>query len=205
MKIKSLAPFTLLAAAFLSSCASYKASPLYDLSPDLVRTSSRENEGVSIAAKAFTRQDCERYLDRDVIGQGYQPIQLYIQNDSDKNYIFSLDRVGLPIARPEEVAETVHTSTVGRVVGYSVGALFLWPLVIPAVVDGIKSSEANTALNSDFEAKAARDRIVFSHSRQNTLLFVPTSAYQNAFTVTLIDQESQKPNEFHLVVLNKNS
>lgn len=196
--MKSFVP-VLFSAALLAGCASYQASPLYNLSSDLIETSASSKSGVSMAAKSFTRSDCAKFLDRDVIGQGYQPIQLYIQNDSDRSYSFSLDRISLPIARAEEVADTVHTSTAGRVVGYSVGAMFLWPLVIPAIIDGIKSSEANGALDMDFETKAAKDQIVFPRSRANSLLFVPNGAYQSRFTVTLIDQESKKHQEFHLV------
>jgi hypothetical protein len=181
----------------LTSCASYSASPLGNLSPDLILTAPK-NDGISVVSKTFTRDDCNRFLDRDVISQGYQPIQIFIQNDSDKNYIFSLNRLTLPVARPEEVAEKVHTSTVGRAVGYGVGALFLWPLAIPAVVDGVKSSNANTALDHDFAAKAARDQVIFPRSRLNAIIFVPVHAYQRSYTLTLIDQDSQQPKIFHI-------
>jgi hypothetical protein len=103
-----------------------------------------------IVSKAFTPQDCDRYLDRNVIVEGYQPVQLYFQNDSDKSYLFSLNRIGLTVARPEEVAQKVHTSTAGRAFGYGVGALILWPLAIPAILDGIGSAKANKSLDSDF-------------------------------------------------------
>lgn len=182
----------------LTSCASYSASPLCNPSPDLIQVASR-NEGISVASKAFNRADCNRFLDRDVLAEGYQPVQIYIQNDSDKNYIFSLNRITLPVARPEEVAEKVHTSTVGRAAGYGVGALILWPLAIPAIVDGIKSSDANDALDNDFVAKAARDQVIFPHSRINAIIFVPVHAYQNSYTLTLIDQESRQPQVFNVI------
>ncbi|MDP1609274.1 MAG: hypothetical protein Q8L98_08195 [Chlamydiales bacterium] len=182
----------------LSSCASYKALPLYTPSPDLIQAVP-SNEGISIISKAFTHDDCKKFLDRDVLSEGYQPLQIYIQNDSDKNYIFSLNRITLPVARSEEVAERVHTSTVGRVAGYSIGSLFLWPLAIPAIVDGIKSSDANKALDYDFAAKTARNQIIFSHSRFNSLIFVPIHAYQNFYTLTLVDQDSGQPKIFNII------
>lgn len=182
----------------LTSCANYCASPLCNLSPDLVLTVPKE-EGISVVSKAFTQNDCERFLDRNVLAEGYQPVQIYIENDSEKNYSFSLNRISLPVARPEEVAEKVHTSTVGRAVGYGVGALLLWPLAIPAIVDGIKSSQANAALDSDFAAKAARDQVIFPHSRFNAIIFVPSDAYQNTYTLTLMDLDTQEPKLFNLV------
>jgi hypothetical protein len=154
-------------------------------------------EPVAVLAKAYDKADCKRYLDRNVISKGYQPVQIYIQNNSDKNYVFSMDRVSLPCARADEVAETVHTSTVGRIVGYGLGALVLWPLVIPAIVDGLKSSEANASLDNDFAAKTAREQVIYKHSHLNKLIFVPLSDYQQNFNITLMD-DANRPKTIHV-------
>lgn len=184
---------------FLASCASYTASPLNSLASEMVLIHSSEND-VVIGAKAFNRADCKRYLDRDVIAKGFQPVQLCIQNNSNKEYLFAIDRVGLSTARAEEVAERVHTSTVGRATGYGIGALFLWPLAIPAIVDGIKSANANDALDMDFSAKVARDQVIHRHSNFNKLIFIPVSEYQPTFTVTLIEQDSNQPKTMNVFV-----
>lgn len=177
----------------LSSCASYKASSLNNLSSAIITTSSNK-EPVVIVAKAFDKNDCKRHLDRDVLAEGYQPVQLFIQNNSNSNYNFSLDKISLPCARAEEVAQTVHTSTVQRVVWYSAGALILSPLfAIPAVIDGIKSKNANEALDNDFAAKTAKNQVIHSYSTLNKLIFVPVAEYQEGFTVTLVDMDSNKP------------
>ncbi len=183
----------------LSSCASYRASSLNSLSSTIVVTPSN-NEEVLVTAQAFTKEDCRRYLDRDVISKGYQPVQIYIQNNSKRSYNFSLDRVGLPCARPDEVANTVHTSTVGRAVGYGVGALFLWPLAIPAVVDGIKSSEANASLDSDFSSKTARNQVIQQYSTLNKLIFVPVNEYQENFNITLVDLDTNTLKTFSVTI-----
>lgn len=200
MKLKRilfLAP-VLASALILASCASYSASPLCNPSPDLVQFASPQ-ERITVISKTFSREDCNRFLDRDVIAEGYQPIQIYIQNESENNYIFSLNRISLPIARPSEVAEKVHTNTAGRAAGYGAGALIIWPLAIPAIVDGIKSSQANDALDNDFAAKAAKDQVIFPHSHLNAIIFVPTHAYQDSFTLTLVDKESNQPKILNLV------
>lgn len=183
--------------SLLSSCASYSASPLGAPSPDLVFLSKQSDE-ISVVAHTFTKEECLRFLDRDVMTEGYQPVQISIENSTSAPLAFSLSRISLPLARVEEVAQKVHTSTVGRVVGYSVGSLILWPLVIPAIVDGIKSSNANDALDRDYIAKAAKDQIIFPHSRLNTLLFVPVHSYQDSFTLTLMDQSTNEPRVFQV-------
>jgi hypothetical protein len=193
-KNKFLIPLMVL----LAGCASYRAAPLNSLSHEMVPSSETKKSDLIVMAKTFNKADCARYLDRDVIAEGYRPIQLFIQNNSDTRYLFSLNRVSLSCARPEEVAEKVHTSTVGRATGYGVGALFLWPLAIPAVVDGVKSAKANDSLDIDFSAKAANDQTIQPHSYMNKLIFVPANEYQSTFTLTLVDQESGKPKEFEV-------
>lgn len=190
----------------LAGCASYNASPLNNLTSDVIISQSPNTIGsnnVIVVAKVFNKADCKKYLDRDVISKGYQPVQLYIQNSSDKDYIFSLNRISIPSAKPEEVANKVHTNTAGRATGYGAAACFTFGiLAIPAVVDGIKSSNANEALDNDFSSKVARDQIIFRHSYFNRILFVPVSEYQSTFSVTLLEQESNQPKTFNVTVLN---
>lgn len=191
----TLIPISAIAATALlfSGCASYNATSLNSLSSETMLSKA----DIVIAAKEYTKADCKKYLDRDVIKKGYQPVQLYIENNTDKSYCFSLNRVSLSCARPEEVADKVHTSTVGRIVGYGAAAVFAFPIfAIPAVVDGVKSAQANEELDNDFSAKIARDQILAPHSHLNKLLLVPVNEYQPTFTVSLMDQDS------HLKILN---
>lgn len=193
-------------AAVLSGCASYNASPLKSLDSDTIITHippAEINDHVIVRARAFTKDDCKKYLDRNVIAEGYQPIQLYIQNNSERNFIFSLNRITLPLARSEEVANKVHTNTVGRIVGYGAAAVFTCGLfAIPAIVDGVKSANANEALDHDFSMKVATDQVIPGHSYFNKLIFVSRSEYQSLFSITLIDQESRKPKTIEVSVLN---
>ncbi len=185
----------------LTGCASYKASSLSSLSSEAIMYSSNttDKDEPVVIAKAFNKADCKKYLDRDVIKEGYQPIQLYIQNSSDKSYSFSLSRISLACARPEEVAEKVHTSTVGRAAGYGAAAVFSCGLLaIPAVIDGVKSSQANESLDNDFSLKTASDTIIYPYCNMNKLIFVNRDEYQPSFNVTLIDTESKKPKTFHV-------
>jgi hypothetical protein len=184
---------SLLSIFIFNGCASYRAVALGNLSPEVITTSTNP-QSVVIASKAFTKSDCKKYLDRDVINAGYQPVQIYIQNNSDTSYLFSPSRVSLPSARAEEVAEKVHTSTVGRATGYGAAAVFTCGLfAIPAIVDGVKSANANESLDNDFACKIAKEQILFPHSHLNMLIFVPRESFQNQFSVTLIDQKTQKP------------
>ena len=195
--LKKCCGFVLISSlVLLSGCAGYQAAPLSALYPQLHSSSenSENSEGVAVVVcKEFSKEECKRYLDRDVIKEGYQPVQISIQNNSKKAYLFSPQNVSLPTVPCERVADSVHTDTAGRIAGYSVGALFIWPLLIPAVVDGIKSSNANGSLDSDFADKTAKDQVLYSGAIMNALLFVPKGSVQKSFTVTLIDKETNKP------------
>ncbi len=150
-------------------------------------------DGVAIVSRAFTKNECREYFDRDVISKGYQPIQIYIHNASDSSYLFLKDNVTLPTASAEEVSKKVHSSTIGRIAGYGAAALLASPLfAVPAVVDGFKSAEANVSLDRDFLAKAARDCVISPQSHVNMVLFVPREYYEETFTVTLIDESTNK-------------
>ena len=85
---------------FLSGCASYNAATLNSLSYEALLSSASMENNVVAVAKAFNKRDCKRFLDRDVLAEGYQPIQLYIENNGNESYVFSLSRVSLPTAEP---------------------------------------------------------------------------------------------------------
>lgn len=51
---------------------------------------------IVVAAKAFDKSDCQKYLGRDLLGKGYQPIQIIIKNHTNKAIVFSPDQLNLP-------------------------------------------------------------------------------------------------------------
>lgn len=170
-------------------CARYEPKNLANIS---IERPVRSN-GLIVAAKAFTKNDCKRYLDRDVISKGYQPVQLFIENTTDASYRFLTSLVTLPTVPPEEVSKKLHTSTVGRIAGYGAAALLASPLfAVPAVVDGFKSVKANESLDEDFVMKGAHDCVIAPHTYANMVLFVPVKDFQESFTLSLIEENTDK-------------
>jgi len=173
----------------LAGCAGYHAKPLKSLSRG-VMPSKKENL-VSFDYHIFSKKDCRKYLDRNVIKQGYQPILVSITNNTDNRLDLSMARCSLPCANPEQVAQLVHTSTKGRVLGYGIPGLFIWPFLIPAVVDGINSSEANNLLDKDFERKTLEEsQILQPYSTIEGLIFVAIEDFTPDFSITLLDQSN---------------
>ena len=172
-------------------CASYKPTPLPNLQPEFA-TYSENIENITLAAKALSKEESKKYFDRDIIGKGYQPVLMTIINDSNRHILFSPEGVSLPVISPQEVAEKSHTSTAGRVTAYGVGALFLWPLVIPAIVDGVKSSQANTQLDRDFSEKNIEQMVINPYSTHTGVIFLSNKEYQESFTVKLVCRETRQ-------------
>lgn len=174
--------------SLLSGCASYKTTPLRKL-PITVS----QEESVSFEYHVLDRKDCKKYLDRNVMAQGYQPIHLTITNNSNKYLHLSLADCSLTCIEPHIVAKSVHTSTAARAAGYSVlGVLTCGLFFIPAVVDGVGSSEANKKLDNDFDCKTIGDQTIPPHRTINGLIFTPKEEFDSEFDFTLIDQANKE-------------
>ena len=166
-----------------SGCARYSAKPLKKHSCHPSRTS--KDQSISLSYRLFSTADCKRYLGRNVLAKGYQPVLITLFNNSSQFFYTSYDSISLPCVSPEEVARSVHTSTAGRAVGYGLAGLVMWPLLIPAVVDGIGSSEANTLLDADFADKAfEKQQSILPYSTVSGLIFVDCDSFDENFTIT---------------------
>lgn len=183
---KSLLSLLMIATIALSGCAKYRAQPLSKLA-----TYTYKEQCIAFEHRVLNKWECKRYLDRDVIAKGYQPIHITLTNNTNKYLNFSQENISLECVSAEYVAQTVHTSTVGRVTSYGVASLFLWPFLIPAVVDGFGSSQANGKLDEDFSRKELYDQMLKPFSTINGLIFVPREKFYSTFTIKLIDANSQ--------------
>jgi hypothetical protein len=121
-----------------------------------------------------------------------------IVNDSSRYILFSNQGISIPVCSPQEVAEKCHTSTVGRAAGYGVAGIFIWPLLVPAVVDGVSSSQANTKLDRDFNEKNIEQMVINPYATHNGVVFFSKTDYQDAFLIKLVDKETLQKFEYHV-------
>lgn len=178
--------FTLSGFSPFLHCANYKALPLEALS-----ILSNEPNTLSFNHLKFSKKDCSRYLGRDkVIKRGFQPIQISFTNNTTRSLILNLDSFSLPCISAANVAEVLHFNVVSRVVGWTIGALFIWPLVIGAIVEGIAAPRANDKLEIDYAGKALKNQIVKPHTTAHGLIFVPVNNFHNDFSFSVVDVTS---------------
>jgi hypothetical protein len=179
-----------MAVALLPGCAGYWSKPLKRLDPkQFIRQS---NGKVLFSYKTFSKKDCERYLGKDVIKAGYQPVQISIINQTDHYVRFSPHRITLKTVPADVVAKRVYDSTASRFIGWGIASIFLPTLFIPAIVDSAWSYEANEQLDEDYAAKAGQEQLIGPGSEINGLIFVEVEDYKSSFTVTLIDEDTRE-------------
>jgi hypothetical protein len=175
----------------LAGCASYEASMLTSL-PVQSAVQSRHNPNVLVTWKIFNDQDSKIYLGRDLISEGYIPIQMTIRNNSSDPMYLHPQNFSVPLPPINEVANKVHTSTAGRVAGWGVPGLLIWPLLVPAIYDGIKSKEANAALDADYFAKAIKEQTIQPHSSFNGVFFLPKQMTNQPLEMFLVNQRTNE-------------
>lgn len=175
----------------LAGCASYEASMLTSL-PVQSAVQSRHNPNVLVTWKIFNDQDSKIYLGRDLISEGYIPIQMTIRNNSADPMYLHPHNFSVPLPPINEVANKMHTSTAARVTGWGVPGLILWPLLVPAIYDGIKSKEANAALDADYFAKAIKEQTIQPHSSFNGVLFLPKQMAKQPLEMFLVNQRTNE-------------
>lgn len=189
----------LIAMTFAPGCASYNPKDLKPLSNDalatmcvpLKSTGRLCSDDVKVYASILSSARTKFYFDRDICAKGYVIVQFTIANNSDSALVLDNSSIGVQTTSFSDISKLVGTSTCGRASAYGVGALLFFPLIIPAVVDGVRSSEANQRLAADLSMRCADICYIHPHSLKNHVIFVHRSAFRNEFEMTLVDNENQ--------------
>jgi hypothetical protein len=180
--------------ACCAGCARYKAEPL---GKAVVQGAAMPKSRVSFAYHVFTKNDCKRYLGRDVLAKGYQPILITFANNTRQYFRFLRSNISLPTVPASMVARRVHTKTLERSMGYGVVGIVLWALIVPAVVDGVRSYVCNYKLDQDFAHKELTDQLVGPFGSINGIIFVPKDKFSKDFTINVIDAETDTAMTLH--------
>lgn len=175
----------------LTGCASYSASMLTTLPVEEARP-LHQNSNVLVSCKIFSQQDSRTYLGRDLIAEGYIPVQMTIRNNGSDPMYLNPANFNFVVPPVSEVANKVHTSTTARVMGWGIPGLIIFPLLIPAVYDGIKSNEANAALDADYLDKAIKEQTIQPHSSFNGIVFIPREQAGKSVEVYLVNQRTSE-------------
>jgi hypothetical protein len=194
--MKKYYSFALLIAAIgLSGCAKYKSS-----SVPYPTGFSQEAEDIQVVTRKLSDRECITCFDSKTTAKKYDAVQMYVKNNRDKPIVLSANKLDIEIENVKNISKTIYRNTAGRVAGYGIGALFFWPLIIPAAVDGAKSSKANFEVDQDVKVKVLGQNdteIIQPGAAVNKIFFVPKDKMRKEFNVTLIEQSSLKEIGFY--------
>ncbi len=177
---------------FLTGCASYEASSLSTLCQDSPIITTHQNSDVSTSWKVFDKKDCKTFLGRDVLSKGYVPVQMTIRNNSNDPMYISPDNFNIALMPSDQVAEKVHTSTAGRVAAWGVCGLILSPFLIPAIYDGIRSSNANRSLDADYQFKSLKEHLIQPRATWSSIIFIPKKELNQRIEMFLVNDRTQE-------------
>lgn len=174
----------------LPNCAKYRPASL-----PLPTGQTQNIEGVEVITRKLTKYEFGTCFDTSEAADKFDAVQIYVKNNRTRPIVLSANNITLPLEGSKVVAETIHRNTVGRAAGYTFGGLFFWPLLIPAAVDGAKSSKANYKINQDINAKGLTQNtsVVIDPNRYtNRALFVRKEQMKSNFTITLVEEDTEK-------------
>ena len=141
----------------LFGCASYKARP-----PPSADVKSFDNyqdqNGLIVGVDFFDKTQSKKLFGVSDVYRKYQPAYIVIDNRTLDTYEFKKRMLNKTTVPADVVADECEFNTAARATAYGVVGTFLfWPLLIPAVVDGVGSSHANDAMENDFLYKEIKD------------------------------------------------
>lgn len=106
LQSKQLILFLLISSVFglsFSGCAKYKPHAFLVPSTALI-----EKNNVKASATLLTEKNCKYYFSKEIIKNGFQPVQIYIENNGEESLVLDALDITLPIERREYIAHILH-------------------------------------------------------------------------------------------------
>lgn len=166
--------------------------------PSTIKEFLAEENHVKLSIKALTVEESEKYLKKDLLDMGYQPVEVTIENGSADPYLLSPKSVDLPLVDGRKIAKKILKAALPRSIGLKIASLFFWPLTIPSTLDSLLTHKSYRKLKKQLESKAVRDEVVAPYSSVHRVFFVPVGECQDSFSVTLENQETLESKVFQV-------
>ena len=195
----------------LNSCTRvhYEGQPLRSLS-----MKHKIEQKVIVLYKPLTTQESRKYLDRDWIAKGYQPVQIAIENISSDPMQFTKEGLSLPVASEEMIKTLAHRNskikatsigapsatmlTLGLIGLLAAPAAFGLILLVPIGLGsaGMHTAstllKADTKLDQDYDIKFLHDGVIAPRSILEGVVFIPKKEFQDKFMLKVVDTKNNK-------------
>lgn len=158
---------------------------------------------LQVVAKAYTPEESTKFLNKNLLRKGYQPVQITIQNNSSQEYSLSSGSVDLPTASPSKVTIKLMQSAIPRGIAFKIASFFFWPFMVPSTIDSIITMKTYQSIKNDLQSKLVKQEVVAPYSIYNRIVFVPIDEFKDSFDITLIELQSLKPKIVHIQGLSQ--
>lgn len=180
-----------------------KTAHLPTVSTLSAETTFLNDDTIHVMAKAYTSEESKKYLKKDLLKYGIQPVQITIQNNSREEFSLSNGSVDLPTAEPSSIAKKVMISALPRGIILRVASIFFWPVMIPSTIDSVITIKSYKIIKNDLTAKSVKKEVIAPYSIYNRIVFVPMKEYKESFDINLIEIPSLKTKVIHVSGLEK--
>ena len=175
----------------ISGCASYRSARLPSSDPETF-ANYQNQDNLKVVAKFLDARESRQTFGVGKVYDKYQPVYIAIDNRTKSAYEFKKRMLNIQCVPAEEVAKVCGFSTVGRATTYGVAGLFIWPLLIPAVVDGVGSAQANERMESDYMYKEIKDDRVQPNGLLNGVVFLDKMKDGEALDIRLTNVDTNE-------------
>ncbi|MEW6101861.1 MAG: hypothetical protein AB1481_06175 [Candidatus Omnitrophota bacterium] len=183
-------------AMLLSSfgCASYRpaGSPSEDIS---FYPNKKEQAGLSIAIKLLDAKETRGTFKRNIHKKQVAPAFIIIKNDSQNVYKLKkgLNEQGLFSAN--EVADKGKFQVFWRAALFSpfIISIILWPLLLPAIVGGLGTVNANKSMREDYVNKEISDEEIHPGESLAGFLYFDSGSISKGLRIELTDVVTKEP------------
>ena len=169
--MKRLLVWIVLFSFFIAGCASYRAGRLPTANVGSL-SQHQDQDGLRVGVEFFDARESKQIFGVSKVSKVCQPTYIVIDNRTTDTYEFKKRMLSQQTMPAEEVAQECGFSTVGRATTYGVAGLFIWPFLIPAVVDGVGSSQANQRMQDDYMYKEIKDDRIEPNGLLNGVVFL---------------------------------
>ncbi|MEI8329547.1 MAG: hypothetical protein WCG14_06085 [Chlamydiia bacterium] len=208
MKIKRVIFILSGVIALVGVCTPWTTSQLSNIPTvetlDAESTFLRSNT-IQVVAKAYTPEESTKFLNKNLLRKGYQPVQITIQNNSSQEYSLSSGSVGLPTASPSKVTMKLMQSAIPRGIAFRIASFFFWPFMVPSTIDSIITMKTYQSIKNDLQSKLVKKEVIAPYSIYNRIVFVPIDQFKDSFDVSLIELQSLRPQVIHVTGLQQGS
>jgi hypothetical protein len=187
---------TLITALFAFTYGQDRSAPLAPLRLE-VASFDKGDEGIFVKVLPYNANESKRYLNHDLIDHGFQPVEISIQNNTDRTYFVHPDEMGMPVASEGQVSNKYLINSIPRSIAFKVLGFLFWPLMIPGTADTIRTYVKSREIQRDLFAKTIKEEYVPPYSTLLRVAYVPRGNYNPDFTISLIDVATSQRVDFH--------